>query len=72
MELHFYTTYSNVQMLREGDDVKVWTKEHATIEDVHVSFDMDRYSFHKLEQGIFEVSMIISKFPIFKKGRLDD
>lgn len=60
MELHFYTTYDNVQMLNEGDDIKVWVKDSAEPHHIHVSFDMDRYSFHKLDAGIFEVSKLPS------------
>lgn len=47
MKLHFYTSYDNIQKLREGDDILVWTKECKSPYDIHVSLDMNKYSFDK-------------------------
>lgn len=72
MELHFYTTYDNIQILREGDDIEVWTKDKAQPNDIHVSFDMDKYTFHKTTVPyVFEVSIIIPTFIKFERGRSD-
>lgn len=58
MDLHFYTTYDNIQMLREGDPISVWTKDNASPYDIHVSINMDKYAFHQVEKGTFTVSLI--------------
>lgn len=55
MELHFYTTYDNIQMLREGDNIQVWTKTKAIATDIHISLNMDKYAFHKLSDNVYEV-----------------
>jgi hypothetical protein len=55
MELHFYTTFENIQMLLEGDDINVWTKDNSRPHDIHVSLGMDKYSFHKVGTGHYQV-----------------
>lgn len=57
MELHFYTTYDNVQILRGGDEITVWTKHFAKTHDIHISLDTSKYVFRKISEGIFEVSI---------------
>lgn len=58
MQLHFYTTYDNIQMLREGDSILVWTKDLAQAYDVHVGLDTKKYAFHQTAKGLYSVSLI--------------
>ena len=58
MELHFYTTFFNVTLLSEGEVIRVWTKENANPYDVHISLDINKYTFYELNEGEFEVSVI--------------
>ena len=57
MQIHLYTNYENVQMLREGD-ICAWTKKHHTPRDIHISIDLNNYSLHEVAEGLFRVSLI--------------
>lgn len=61
MQLHFYTTYDNVQILKEGDEITVWTKAIAKPFDIHISLNTKEYAFHKIEEGVFEVNRTFRK-----------
>ena len=58
MELILYTNYFNIQLLREGDTINVWTQEKARHYDIQVSLDMSKYSIHQIESGIFEIGLL--------------
>lgn len=67
MELHFYTTFDGVQMLKEGDSITVWTKNHASEGDIRISLNASDYSFHKASTNVYEVSKIYKARVEFNK-----
>lgn len=56
MIINLYTTYDNIQILREGDTITAWTQHTAKSFDIGVSLDTKDYAFHKIDEGVFEVS----------------
>lgn len=43
MELHFYTTWRNVEKLWAGKEINVWLKYVASNMDVHISLNKAQY-----------------------------
>jgi hypothetical protein len=58
MEFHFYTTYDNVNSLRNGIDINVWNKINARPQDIHISLNMNKYTLEQKGNGHYRVSLI--------------
>jgi hypothetical protein len=58
MEFHFYTTFDNINSLRNGIDINVWNKDNARPCDIHISLNMDKYELEQKVNGYYRVSLI--------------
>lgn len=60
MQLHFYTSYFSIKLLREeGETVTVYTKYLEDSNHIYVGFDIDKYSFHQKEEDAYWVTPLI-------------
>lgn len=70
MQLHFYTRFSYLPLLKTSQPVSVWGKATASPSDVHISIDPDFYQIEQIDGDTFTVSRMTWKDdkPLDKSG----
>lgn len=58
MELHFYTSFSNLEKFEDGDVINVWNKVEAEPTDVHISINNEECILDKVSNTVFQVRKV--------------
>ena len=53
MFIHLYTSMRDLRNIQINGEGRAWNTKKAN--DVHISFDMDRYSIERVGDGLFSI-----------------
>lgn len=72
MELHFYTTWANIQLIEQGKESFVWLKDSAEPTNIHVSFHLDDYWIRPLQGSkyLYGVQLTSERLEQQRRGNL--